>query len=34
MQSADSKFVYDPKVTARSEQGFSAFVAEQVARLR
>jgi dienelactone hydrolase len=34
MQSADSKFVYDPKATARSEQGFSAFVADQAARLR
>ena len=33
MQSADSKFVYDPKATARSEQGFSDFIAQQVVRL-
>ena len=34
MQSADSKFVYSPTATARSEQGFSDFIAQQAARLR
>jgi dienelactone hydrolase len=34
MQSADSKFVYSPQAAAKSEQVYSAFVAEQVARLR
>lgn len=33
MQSADSKFRYSPQEAARSEQLFSAFIAEQVARL-
>ena len=34
MQSPDSKFVYSPAATAKSEQVFSDFIAEQVTRLR
>jgi len=34
MQSPDSKFVYSAQESARSDQLFSAFIAEQVARLR
>lgn len=33
-QSANSKFVYNKEAAARSEQLFSAFIGEQVARLR
>ena len=33
MQSPGSKFVYSPQEAARSDQLFSAFIAEQVARL-